>query len=172
MSDIGPIIFLIVIIIVFVRFNKYYKTELRYKYLEVQKEFEKTPSFKNVFIFREPGQLKTNGTISAEFKNFHISIQITGDTKLEISLKAYTLGDNQPSVLVNWEPVYLAYNSLDHVAKNLVSQTSEILSSESKTKYDRYTISVSYKREIPIKKRREYSKDLDDWFRTTNNYYD
>lgn len=172
MGDIGPIIFLIVIIVLFFRFSKYYKTELRYRFYEVQKEFERNSSYKNVFIFREPGQYKTDGTITAEFKNYHISVTIKGDKTLHASLKAYTLGDNQASVIIEWEPIRLAYSSMTHIAGHLVRQTSEILSSESNIKYDGKTLSVSYKRDIPIQKKREYERDLDSWFRTTHNYYD
>ncbi len=172
MSDFATFIILLLILFAFFRFREYYQTELRFKYYDIQRKFEKNPLFKNVFIFREPGQYKTDGVISAEFKNYHVSVSIKEGKTLEISVKAYTLGDNQASVTIIWEPVRLAYNSITHIAEHLVRQTSDILLAESNTKYDNDTLSVSYKGEIPVQKSREYKKDLDDWFKTTHNYYD
>lgn len=164
MSDFVTIILCIILVIAVFQLRKWYLKEHRFRYFEIQKSFTDNHDFKNVGIFEE--------TIVADFKIYHITVTIKEDNGLKLSLYAYAFKNGKPSINIAWEPIRTAYNSLSYIGLHVVSQTAQILSEESQLEHNHLILSISYSRAIPIQKRKEYDRDLESWFRTTNNYYD
>jgi len=117
------IVYILVVIFLFI-FIKNKKRELRYKYHEIPKAFEKSSLFKEVYT----GAIEINGTITAKFNNYTMYFKIIDGKFLNISLKAYA--ENRRQVNIIWEPITVSDHTIQHIATNLINQSTNVNSDD------------------------------------------